>query len=175
MTNQVLEVLKKRRSLKAYNDIPVTKEELDCVLEAGLFAPNGMGKQCTILVAVTDKTTRDILSRLNARVMGKEGFDPFYNAATVVAVLADTNCNTWQEDGSLVIGNMLNAAFSLGLGACWIHRAREVFDSKEGMDLKTKWQVPSSYRGVGFCVLGHGDIPCEIVPRLPGRIIYIDK
>ena len=115
-----------RRSVRKYSDRPVEDEKLDKVLTAGLYAPTGMNNQLPVLVAVRDKATRDKLSRMNAAVMGASG-DPFYGAPCVIVVLSDPERMTWVEDGSLVLGNLMNAAHSLGLGSCWIHRAKECF------------------------------------------------
>ena len=142
-----------RRSVRKYSDRPVEDEKLDKVLTAGLYAPTGMNNQAPILVAVRDKETRDRLSRMNAAVMGASG-DPFYGAPCVIVVLSDPERMTWVEDGSLVLGNLMNAAHSLGLGSCWIHRAKECFDTPEGKALLRAWGVPENYRGVGNCILG---------------------
>ena len=142
-----------RRSVRKYSDRPVEDEKLDKVLTAGLFAPTGMNNQLPVLVAVRDKATRDELSRMNAAVMGASG-DPFYGAPCVIVVLSDPERMTWVEDGSLVLGNLMNAAHSLGLGSCWIHRAKECFDTPEGKALLRAWGVPENYRGVGNCILG---------------------
>ena len=145
LTNETLHTLETRRSCRAYLDRRVDAETLDAVLQAGTFAPTGMGRQSPVIVAVQDKAARDELSRMNAAVMGSDG-DPFYGAPTVLVVLADTACGTYQYDGSLVMGNLLNAAASLGLGSCWIHRAKEVFATAEGKALLQKWGVPNAVR-----------------------------
>ena len=161
-----------RRSVRKYSDRPVEDEKLDKVLTAGLYAPTGMNNQAPILVAVRDKETRDKLSRMNAAVMGASG-DPFYGAPCVIVVLSDPERMTWVEDGSLVLGNLMNAAHSLGLGSCWIHRAKECFDTPEGKALLKKWGVPENYRGVGNCILGYAEEEPEAKPRKSGRIIKI--
>ena len=135
--NETLQTLKNRRSVRSYLPEQIKDEELQQILEAGIYAPTGMGAQSPILVAVQDKETIAYLSKLNAAVMGSTS-DPFYGAPTVVVVLADRSRGTCVEDGSLVIGNMLNAAASLGVGSCWIHRAKEVFDTPEGKALLEK-------------------------------------
>ena len=131
-----------------------------------------MNTQKTVMVAVRDKETRDQLSRLNAAVMGSTG-DPFYGAPCVIVVLADPQRYTWVEDGSLVMGNLMEAAHAVGLGSCWIHRAREVFDSEEGKALLRKWGLPEQLRGVGNCILGYADESPAAKPRLDGRIIKV--
>ena len=125
------ELLKTRRSVRKYRPEQVSDELLDAVLEAGLYAPSAMNNQKPVMVAVRDKATRDQLSRMNAAVMGTDR-DPFYGAPCVIVVLADPGYPTWVEDGSLVLGNLLNAAHAVKLGSCWINRAREMFDTDEG-------------------------------------------
>ena len=161
-----------RRSVRKYTDRQVEDEKLDKVLTAGLYAPTGMNNQLPVLVAVRDKATRDRLSRMNAAVMGASG-DPFYGAPCVIVVLSDPERMTWVEDGSLVLGNLMNAAHSLGLGSCWIHRAKECFDTPEGKELLRAWGVPENYRGVGNCILGYAAEEPEAKPRKSGRIIKI--
>lgn len=166
------EELLTRRSVRKYSDRPVEDEKLDKVLTAGLYAPTGMNNQAPVMVAVRDKETRDRLSRMNAAVMGASG-DPFYGAPCVIVVLSDPERMTWVEDGSLVLGNLMNAAHSLGLGSCWIHRAKECFDTPEGKALLRAWGVPENYRGVGNCILGYAAEEPEAKPRKSGRIIKI--
>ena len=158
--NETLQTLKNRRSVRSYLPEQIKDEELQQILEAGIYAPTGMGAQSPIIVVVQDKETIAYLSKLNAAVMVSTS-DPFYGAPTVVVVLADRSRGTCVEDGSLVIGNMLNAAASLGVGSCWIHRAKEVFDTPEGKALLEKWGIQGDYVGVGNCILGYakGEIP----------------
>ena len=147
---ETIEALIHRRSCRKYSDRPVEAEKLARMIEAGQYAPSGMGRQPVTFVAVTDPATVERLSQLNAQVMGSEG-DPFYGAKTVVVVLVDRSVPTHLEDGSLAMGNLLNAAYALGVDSCWIHRAHEVFDSPEGLELLAKWGLPAdgSLRGVG--------------------------
>lgn len=171
--NETIQTLKSRYSVRKYTEQQVPDSLLDVVLEAGIYAPSGMNSQTAICVAVRDKDTRDLLSRLNAQVMGVES-DPFYGAPCVVVVLADPQRRTWVEDGSLVLGNMMNTAYSLGLGSCWIHRAKEVFDMPEGKALLAKWGLPETLRGVGNCILGYEDGETARKPRAEGRIVKVD-
>lgn len=168
-----LEDLKTRRAVRSYTDEPVTREELDAVLEAGLYAPTAMGSQRACVVAVTNKAERDAISRLNAAVMGNDG-DPFYGAPVVLVVFADGSWPMTVKDGSLIMGNLLNAAHAIGLGSCWIDRAEPVFASEEGRALMKKWGVPEGYVGVGNCILGHTDAQPEPKPRREGFIIYAE-
>lgn len=163
--NEVLTNMKERRSIRKYKAEQIKKEELDFILEAGLWAPNGRGMQSPVLIAIQDKETRDKVAKLNAAVMGSDA-DPFYGAPTVVVVLADRARLTAVEDGSASICNMVNAAHSIGVDSCWIHRAKEVFDSEEGKALLKEWGVEGNLIGVGNCILGYRD--CEY-PKAPER------
>ena len=166
-----LDDLKTRRAVRSYNAEPVTKEELDAILEAGTYAPTARGEQRVCIVAVTNREDRDAISRLNAAVMGSDG-DPFYGAPVVLVVFADGTWPMTVKDGSLVMGNLLNAAHAIGLGSCWIDRAEPVFESEEGKALKAKWGVPEEYVGVGNCILGHTDEHPAPKPRKEGFVIY---
>lgn len=174
MENIVLKVLEERRSVRSYSTKQVEKEALDAILRAGTYAATGMNRQSPIIVAVQDAETVKMLSTMNAAVMGREGSDPFYGAPTVVVVLADPTVRTYVEDGSLVIGNMMNAAFSLGVDSCWIHRAKEVFATDEGKALLKKWGIAGEYVGIGNLILGHreGDLPA-VRPRKDNYIYYV--
>ena len=166
------DTLMNRRSIRKYKSEQVSDALLDQVLNVGIWAPSGMNSQKTILVAVRDKETRDQLSKMNAKIMGTEN-DPFYGAPCVVVVLADPDMPTWIDDGSLVLGNLMNAAHALGLGSCWINRARQTFDRPEGKALLEKWGLPERYRGVGNCILGYADEEPAPKERLKGRIIKV--
>jgi len=168
----MLENLKNRRSIRKYQPRQVSEELLDAVLEAGLYAASGMNTQNTVMVAVRDKETRDQLSRMNAEVMGTQS-DPFYGAPCVIVVLVDPERYTWIEDGSLVMGNLMQAAYEAGLGSCWIHRAKQMFDSAEGKALLRKWGLPENLKGVGNCILGYPDEEPAAKPRKEGRIVKI--
>lgn len=173
MKIETLESIKERRSIKSYLPDQIKKEELDAVLEAGIYAANGRGLQSAKIVVVQDKETRDFLSKLNAQVMGTD-MDPFYGAPTVLIVFADSESHTYLEDGSLVIGNLMLGAYAVGLGSCWIHRAKEVFEMPEGKKLMEKWGLDPKYKGVGHCILGYGkgDMP-KAKPRKADYILRV--
>ena len=166
------EILKNRRSVRKYTGEQVRDDQLDAILEAGLYAPSGMNTQNTVMVAVRDKETRDQLSKMNAAVMGSEK-DPFYGAPCVIVVLAEPERYTWLEDGALVMGNLMNAAYGMGLGSCWIHRAQQMFESEEGKVLLRKWGLREDLKGVGNCILGYPEEVPEARPRRDGRIVKI--
>lgn len=172
--NETLKNLMERRSIRGYKKDLVPKETLDEILKAGTYAPSGMGSQATMMVVTQNPELVAKLSKLNARVMGSKG-DPFYGAPTVVMVFADSAQGTFVENGSLVMGNLMNAAHALGVDSCWIHRAREVFASEEGKKLKEQWGVPESYEGIGNCILGYreGDYP-DAKPRKEGFVVKVD-
>ena len=152
--NETLKTLIERRSCRSYKSDPVPAEILDQILEAGSYAATGMGKQSPIMIAVTDKKTRDQLSKMNAAVMGASN-DPFYGAPVVIVVLANRAVPTYLYDGSLVMGNLMNAAHSLGIASCWIHRAKEEFDSAEGKAILKDLGIEGDYEGIGHCILGY--------------------
>ena len=152
--NETLKTLIERRSCRSYKSDPIPTEVLDQILEAGSYAATGMGKQSPIMSAVTDKKTRDQLSKMNAAVMGASN-DPFYGAPVVIVVLANRAVPTYLYDGSLVMGNLMNAAHSLGSASCWIHRAKEEFDSAEGKAILKDLGIEGDYEGIGHCILGY--------------------
>ena len=169
----VMETILHRRSIRRFAPEQIREETLAQILQAGLYAPSGRGAQPVVFVVVQNQATLAELSRLNAAVMGADT-DPFYGAPTVIVVLADRSRPTWVEDGSLALGNLMNAAHALGLGSCWIHRAREVFDSPEGQALLHQWGLEGTYAGVGHCLLGYpaADLP-PAPPRKPGRVVRV--
>lgn len=173
MTNPTLETLKTRRSVRSYLPKQVDEDALQAILEAGTYAATGMNRQSPIIVCVQDPAARETLRRMNAAVMGSDG-DPFYGAPTVLVVLADKNIRTCVEDASLVIGNLMNAAFSVGVDSCWIHRAKEEFDSAEGRALLASWGITGDYVGVGHLILGYraGDLP-SVRPRKENYIYRV--
>lgn len=163
--NKVLEVLKTRRSVRAYQDKMPEKELIAQIVEAGTYAPTGKGRQSPIIVAVTNRQVRDRLSAMNAEIMGSD-MDPFYGAPVVLVVLADRNVPTYLYDGSLVMGNLMNAAHAVGLGSCWIHRAKETFQSEEGKRLLEEWGIEGDYEGIGNCIIGY---PAQELPAPKAR------
>lgn len=173
--NAVLQALYNRRSVRRYDGHrPVEQEKIEAILKAGQYAPTGRNAMSTKFVVIQEPMLLHQLSQWNASIMGVDT-DPFYGAPVAILVLADAERHTWIEDGSLAIGAMLNAAYALGLGSCWIHRAREMFDSANGKALLTKWDIPAQYRGVGFCILGYpaSALP-EPVPRKSDQILWLE-
>ena len=170
--NEIIQNMITRRSIKKYKPDPVPREMLDQILKAGTYAACGMGRQSPIIIAVTDKTVRDELSALNAKIMGASGV-PFYGAPAVLIVLADKSIPTHVYDGSLVMGNLMNAAHALGLGSCWIHRAKETFELPEGKALLNKLGITGDYEGIGKCIVGYPAEKKEAKPRKENYIYYI--
>lgn len=171
--NEVIEAMRDRRSVRAYTDEVPSDGLIERVVDAGLWAASGRGRQAPIVLAVTDRALRDRLSAMNARIMGApEGTDPFYGAPVVLVVLADRSVPTHVYDGALVMGNLMLAAHELGLGSCWIHRAREEFDSPEGRQILAELGVEGDYEGIGHCVLGYAAEVPEPKPRREGRLVW---
>lgn len=173
--NETVKNIIERRSCKKYLAKPVEKELIDLVIKAGTYAPTGRNRQPVKILAITDEKIRDELRKENARVMGLDGkVDPFYGAPVILVVLADPTVNTYLYDGSLVLGNMMNAAHSLGLGSCWIHRAKEEFASEYGKNLLKSLGIEGEWEGIGHCLLGYADGPLpEAKPRKEGWVHYL--
>lgn len=169
-----LDNLKNRRSVRKYKDTMVPKEIIEQIMEAGLYAASGMNRQPVIMVAVTNKEMRDRMAKLNAQVMGMDK-DPFYGAPCLIVVLAEREMRNRVYDGSLVMGNLMQAAYDLGVGSCWIHRAKEVFDTEEGKEILRSIGVEGDYEGIGNCILGYvdGEYP-QAAPRKENRIFWIE-
>ncbi|SEV90326.1 Nitroreductase [Ruminococcaceae bacterium KH2T8] len=154
--NETLKVLESRRSCRNFKPDMVKAEDIDAILKAGTYAATGMGKQSPVIIAVTDKELRDQISEENRKIGGwNEGFDPFYGAPVILIVLADKSVPTHVYDGSLVMGNLMNAAESLGVASIWIHRAKEEFDSEFGKSILKKLGIEGDYEGIGHCALGY--------------------
>ena len=173
--NDVIKAMKERRSIRSFKPDMPAEADIEQILEAGLYAPSGMGKQSVITVAVTNKEIRDKLAADNCRIGGwKEGFDPFYGAPVILIVLAKKGRFTCVYDGSLVMGNLMLAAHSLGLGSIWIHRAKEEFEMEEYKKLLADLGVEGEWEGIGHCAVGYvnGDQP-EAAPRAKNRLFYV--
>ena len=170
---QILKNIKTRRSVRAYRSDPVPEELLDKVLEAGTWAPTGMGRQSPVIVAVKDKATRDKLMKMNAAVMGTDS-DPYYGAPVIVLVLADKNASTHVQDASCVLQNMMLAAHAVGLASVWVNREKEMFASPEGKALLAAWELDENLEGVGSIALGYAAAPpAPAKPRKQGYIVKI--
>ena len=154
--NETIKTLLERRSIRKFKPEQIGEEALNAILEAGMYAPSGANQQSALFVVVQDKETLKKLSAMNASVLGKD-IDPYYGAPTVILVFADKTKVTPVEDASLAIGNMLNAAASLGIGSCWVHRTKQMFETTEGKDFLRKWGVSGDHIGVGSCILGYPD------------------
>ena len=168
--SEVLKNMCERRSIRKFKPDMIPDDVLERIIKAGVYAPTGMGKQSPIIIAVTNKEMRDKLSSMNAAIMGVDT-DPFYGAPVVLVVLADRSRATYVYDGSLVMGNLMNAAYSEGIGSCWIHRAKEEFDSEEGKEILNSLGIEGDYEGIGHCVLGYAD--CELSSPAPRKENYV--
>lgn len=171
---EALETLYTRRSIKGFTDQMPSQTDIDKITKAGTTAPTGMGMQSPLIIVVKNKALRDELSKMNAEILGTTA-DPFYNAPVIIVVLADKSRGTYLNDGSLVMGNMLNAAHAVGLGACWIHRAKQVFESQRGKELLKEWGIEGDYEGIGHIALGYAAVePKPAKPRKPDYVMVIE-
>ena len=173
--SDVLETIKSRRSIRKYKSDMIPQDKLEKIIEAGTYAATGMGKQSPIIIAVTNKELRDKLSAMNAKIMGHEGMDPFYGAPVILIVLADKTIPTYKYDGSLVMGNLMNAAESLGLGSIWIHRAKEEFESDFGKKILSDLGIDGDYEGIGHCAIGYAAVPAPASAPRKGNYVYYVK
>lgn len=171
--SDVIKNIKERRSIRKYKEDMIPKEIIEKIVEAGTYAPSGMGKQSSIILAITNKEVRDKLSRLNAKIMGVN-IDPFYGAPVVLVVLAKKDIPTHVYDGSLVMENLMLAANSLGIGSCWIHRAKEEFETGEGKEILKSLGIEDGYEGIGHCILGYKAEEGTLKPRKDNYVYYID-
>ena len=172
--NEIIKAMKERRSIRKFKADMVPKELIDQVIEAGLYAASGMGKQAAMILAITDQELRNKVSEDNRKIGGwNEGFDPFYGAPVILVVLGNKAVPTHVYDGSLVMGNLMLAAHSLGLGSIWIHRAKEEFETEEYAQLLKKLGVEGEWEGIGHCALGYMDqeLPAA-AERKDGRVFW---
>lgn len=173
--NETLKTFESRRSCRNFKPDMIKEEDLKAILKAGTYAATGMGRQSPIIIAVTDKKMRDAISEENRKIGGwKEGFDPFYGAPVILVVLAKKEIRTHVYDGALVMGNLMNAAQSLGVASIWIHRAKEEFESEFGKEILKKLGIEEEYEGIGHCALGYSAEPAkEAAPRKEDYVYYI--
>ena len=174
--NPILEAMKERRSVRHYKPELPAREDLEAIAEAGIWAASGHDRQLTRVLIITDPALREKLRRMNTRIGGwAEDFDPFYGAPAVLLVLSDRETPNYVYDGALVMGNMMLAAHALGLGSCWINRARQEFESEEGKAILKELGIEGDYAGIGHCIVGIPDGPAPArKERKPGRISWVE-
>ena len=174
--NEIIKAMKERRSIRKFKSEMPAKADLEQIVEAGLYAASGMGKQATKIIVVTDKKLRDKIMEMNRKIGGwDEGFDPFYGAPAMIIVLGELDNGNRVYDGSLVMGNLMLAAHSLGLGSIWIHRAKQEFESDEGKEILKQLGIEGEWEGIGHCAVGYMD--CELPPppaRKEGRVVWVE-
>jgi len=171
--NEVLENIKTRRSIRKFKEQPIEKEVLDKIIEAGTYAPSGKNKQAAIIIAITNKEVIEKLGKINAEVINLNK-NTFYNPQAVLVVLANKEVSTYVHDGCAVLENMLLAAHSLGVGSCWVHRAKEEFETDYGKELLKSLNIGENYEGIGHCLLGYPDDEGHLFPRKDNYVYYID-
>lgn len=177
--NQTIENIIARRSVKKYLDKPVPMELVEEVVKAGMYAPSGMNRQAAKIIAVTNREMRNRLSRINLEIVKGNNLvtssghaDPFYGAPIVLVVLARKDVGTHIYDGALVMQNLMVAATSLGLGTCWIHRAKETFETDEGKQILAELGITEEYEGIGNCILGYA-APDALKPQSPRKVDFV--
>lgn len=171
MTNETMNTLLSRRSIRKYKPEQITDEQLNAVLEAGKYAPSAANQQSAFFVVVQDKSAIQKITKMNAAVVGDPSIDPYYGAPTIILVFGEKSKYAPVEDASLAMGNMYNAAYSLGLGSCWVARTKQMFETEEGKALLKEWGVEGEYIGVGSCILGYPD--CEQPKAAPRKENFV--
>ncbi len=168
--------LRSRRSCRNFKPVMPAREDIDQIIGVGLYAPTGMGKQSTRIIAVTNKKLRDLIADENARIGGwKEGFDPFYGAPVILIVIADASVPTAVYDGSAALAQMMTSAQDLGLSTCWIHRAKEEFEEEFGKKILKELGLEGEYIGIGHLALGYAAEPPKApAERLKDRAFYLE-
>lgn len=170
-----------RRSVRKYQSRAVNAELIEQIVRAGTYAPSGRNSQSPIIIAVTNKELRDKLSSMNLSIIRSRQLitssgeaDPFYGAPVVLVVLAKKDIPTRVYDGSLVMENMMLAAHSLGLGSCWIHRAKEMFETEEGKKILLDLGITDEYEGIGNCIIGYAteDAIKQPSPRKSDYVVW---
>lgn len=169
--NEVTNILCSRRSIRKFKDIQIPSDILNEILKCGTYAPSGKNKQSAKIVVVQNKELIESIAKVNGSFVNKVGLNPFYNAPTLIIVFADKNVPTYINDGSAVISNIINAAFSLEVDSCWVHRAKETFETEFGKKLMNKWGLSDDYEGIGNVVLGYRDM--ILPPAFPRKEDYI--
>lgn len=169
--NEAYENLCTRRSVRKFTNKKVPHEIVEKIIHAGQYAPSGMNRQSYAFVVIENEDVLRQISKMNAEIMNSQN-DPFYGAKSVIVVFADTKVPTYQYDGTLAMGNLMNAAHSLGVDSCWIHRAKEVFSTEKGKELMSKWGIPESYEGIGNCILGYHDGEYPTPSKRSSQVIY---
>lgn len=173
MRNEMIELIKSRRSIRKYEPRPIEPQALEAVLEAGTYAPSGRGMQSPVIVAVQDPATIARLSAMNAAILGVSS-DPYYGAPAILLVFAPGTAGTAVEDGSCVLENMMLAAHALGLGSCWINRERQMFETEDGKALMAEWGLPPGMIGIAALALGYPDGPTpKAAPRKERYVIQV--
>ncbi len=171
--NEAINNILTRRSTKSFKSDMIPDDALELILEAGKSAPTGRGRQSPIIIAITNKELRDKISKMNAEIMDAD-FDPFYGAPVILIVLADKEIPTHIYDGTLVMENMMLCANALGIGSCWIHRAREEFDSAQGKQILLELGIDGDYEGIGHLAVGYAkEAPPPPKPRKENYVYYV--
>lgn len=171
MESEILRIMKERRSIRKYKPEQIEQEKLDAVLEAGMYAPTGAGRQGIKIIAVQSPENVKKVDELNAKVLNRADVHPYYGAPIVLLVLATEDAMTPELDGAAVCMNMLNTAYAMGLGSCWIHRCREMFELEEGKALLKQWGIEENLKGIASMALGYAD--CSNPAAAPRKADYV--
>ena len=173
LSNPVIDAILARRSTRAFTAEPVAREQLEAIVACGQWAPSGMNRQELTFAVLSDGEQVARLAAALEPLLDRGSYD-MYGAQAAVLVAVPAGYPYDRQDDSCALENMFLAATSLGLGSCWINRAKEEFDTPWGKDLLKSLGVEGEYEGIGHCALGYidGDVP-QAAPRRENRVFYI--
>lgn len=154
--NGTIHTILNRRSIRSYKKEQISNDELETILLAGSAAPSGMNGQSAYAYVIQSEEFMSELVKSVEKATGI-GRNPFYDAPTVIIVFADSSKFSPVEDGTLAIENMMLAAYSLGIGSCWIYAVKQFFATEEGRTFKKKLGVPDNQMIIGSVALGYPD------------------
>ena len=182
------DVLRTRRTVRSYTTEPVSRQDLQELIDAAILAPNGMNFQPWAFTAVT---SREVMQKLNGIVIGilrspeaqqrmgqrmreivnAPGYDIFYGAPALIVIGADSNAPGAPVDCQLAAENLLLAAHAKGLGACYMGFLLLAADVPEAQELLG---LPPGFRMAAAAIVGHPDVrPAGPPQRNPARINWI--
>jgi nitroreductase len=186
--NETIKTIKLRRSVRSYADKQISEDDLNLIIDAGIYAPNGGGNiENDIYFTVVQNN--DILNKINAlsketakqsnlewlkELGGNKNFNCLYNAPTLIIISYNKDSVCAVFDCSAVTQNMLLAAESLGLGACWLYFPLQAFEHRDGGLLLSELSIPESYKPLTSMIVGYkADNETTLIQRKTGNIVYI--
>lgn len=191
---ELLELMKYRRSIRKYQDMQISRADMETIIEAGISAPNAGGGQRSMIVGIHNAELARKIGRMNLTRFDRSKLagsfvsreqpstidDPtmkngFYGAPSVCVVFAQKNFLYSIPDAFCCAENMVLMATELGISSCIVARGEETFDNEVGAAMLQEWGVPENYIARCFVLLGYvnGEYPGE-KPRKAGRCKIVE-